>query len=126
MKSYAAVWHISTVEVLTASSACNAGTISPPAKAWIWNLLSLASATYFEMVSDALKGTSSDLGQLVVQRHFNSGIDCAMAGAATVVDAARPMPAVFRNCRRFMALPFVFCFANADAISHRIPLVCFL
>jgi len=68
--------------------------------------LSVASATYFEIVSDALKGTSSDFGQLVVQRHFNSGIDCAMAGAASVVDPARPTPAVFKNCRRFMALPF--------------------
>jgi hypothetical protein len=68
-------------------------------------LLSLASATYFEIVSDALKGTSSDFGQLVVQRHFSSGIDCAMAGAATVVDAANPAPAVCRNSRRFMAYP---------------------
>ena len=40
------------------------------------NLLSVASATYFEIVSDALKGTSSDFGQLVVQRHFSSGRDC--------------------------------------------------
>src|SRR5664279_4752771 len=28
-----------------------------------------------------------------------------MAGAATVVEAASPAPAVFRNSRRFMALP---------------------
>jgi hypothetical protein len=49
------------------------------------------------------------LGQLVVQRHFNSGMDCAMAGAATPLDAARPMPAVFRNSRRFMVfLPRIF------------------
>jgi hypothetical protein len=41
----------------------------------------------------------------VVQRHFSSGIDCAMAGAATAVDAASPAPAVFRNSRRFMMLP---------------------
>src|SRR5712671_4451286 len=71
----------------------------------MWNLLSVASATYFEIVSEALKGTSSDFGQLVVQRHFSSGIDCAMAGAATAVEAASPAPAVFRNSRRFMALP---------------------
>jgi hypothetical protein len=56
--------------------------------------LSVASATYFEIVSDALKGTSSDFGPLVVQRHFSPGIDCAMAGAATAVDAASP-----RACR---------------------------
>src|SRR5687767_11241107 len=35
-------------------------------------------------------------------RHFTSGIDCAMAGAATAADAARPTPADFRNSRRFM------------------------
>jgi hypothetical protein len=78
--------------------------------------LSVASATYFEIVSDALKGTSSDFGQLVVQRHFSSGIDCAMAGAATAVDAASPAPAVFRNSRRFMMFPpFGFCFEIADS-----------
>lgn len=64
-------------------------------------MLSVASATYFEIVSEALKGTSSDFGQLVVQRHFNSGIDCAMAGAATVVDAASPAPAVFQEFTTF-------------------------
>src|SRR5436190_21060560 len=35
-------------------------------------------------------------------RHFTSGIDCAMAGAATAVEAARPTPADFRNSRRFI------------------------
>src|SRR6185436_1648146 len=35
-------------------------------------------------------------------RHFTSGIDWAMAGAATAVDAARPTPADFRNSRRFI------------------------
>src|SRR5260370_8633790 len=71
---------------------------------------------YFEIVSDALKGTSSDFGQLVVQRHFSSGIDCAMAGAATVADAASPAPAVFRNSRRFMAFPPVG-FFDAEALN---------
>jgi hypothetical protein len=76
--------------------------------------LSVASATYFEIVS-ALKGTSSDFGQLVLQRHFSPGIDCAMAGAATAVDAASPAPAVFRNSRRFMMFPpFDLCFEIAD------------
>src|SRR5262245_6330568 len=47
---------------------------------------------------------SSDFGQLAVSRHLNSGIDWAIAGAATP-DAARPTPAAFRNSRRFMAFP---------------------
>jgi hypothetical protein len=34
---------------------------------------------------------SSDFGQLAVNRHLNSGIDCAMAGAA-IVDVAIPTP----------------------------------
>ena len=31
---------------------------------------------------------SSDFGQLAVMRHLSSGIDCAIAGAATAADAA--------------------------------------
>jgi len=42
------VWLISTVPLEVASSACRPGTISPAAKTWIWNLLSVISATYFE------------------------------------------------------------------------------
>src|SRR5579872_3675093 len=76
--------------------------ISPPAKAWIWNLLSEASATYFDSVSDAPNGTSSDFGQLVVQRHLISGIDCAIAGLA-IAAAAAPAPSAVRNLRRFIA-----------------------
>src|SRR5215471_3277553 len=47
---------------------------------------------------------SSDFGKLDVQRHFSSGIDCAMAGMATpVAAAATPVsPAALRNSRRFM------------------------
>src|SRR2546421_3483101 len=37
-------------------------------------------------------------------RHFTSGIDCAMAGAATAVEAASPTPADFRNSRRFIGV----------------------
>ena len=44
-------------------------------------------------------------GKLVVSRHFNSGIDCAMAGAATAVVAAMPTPAALRNSRRFITSP---------------------
>src|SRR5262249_6344239 len=49
---------------------------------------------------------SSDFGKLEVQRHFSSGIDCAMAGMATPVAAvAMPVsPAALRNSRRFMGL----------------------
>jgi len=55
----------------------------------------------FRIVSDALKGTSSDFGQLVVQRHFSSGIELRDGGVrATAVDTASPAPAVFRNSRR--------------------------
>src|SRR3954454_15084851 len=48
---------------------------------------------------------SSDFGQLVGMRHLISGIDCAIAGAATAVEAASPTPADFRNWRRFIAFP---------------------
>jgi hypothetical protein len=41
------------------------------------------------------------LGQLAVSRHFNSGIDWAMAGAA-IADVVNPTPAALRNSRRFM------------------------
>ena len=39
---------------------------------------------------------SSDFGQLAVMRHLSSGIDCAIAGAATAL-AAMPRPAVLMN-----------------------------
>src|SRR5258708_38393230 len=41
------------------------------------------------------------VSKLAVNRHFSSGIDCAMAGLATAV-AAAPTPATLRNSRRFM------------------------
>ena len=40
------------------------GTISPPAKVWIWNLLSVASATALAMTSAPPNSVSSDFGQL--------------------------------------------------------------
>ncbi len=40
------MWPISTVPFCTASSTCRPGTISPAAKVWIWNLLSVASADH--------------------------------------------------------------------------------
>src|SRR6516162_842246 len=49
------------------------------------------------------KSVSSDFGQLAVNRHFSSGIDWAMAGAA-IADVASPPPAALRNSRRFMMI----------------------
>src|SRR5215468_7335510 len=83
----------------TTSAAENGGAISPPAKTWIWNLLSVASATILARTSAPPCSVSSDFGKLVVRRHLISGIDCAMAGAAIVV-AAAPMPAVCNMLRR--------------------------
>jgi hypothetical protein len=45
---------------------------------------------------------SSDFGQLVVMRHLTSGIDCAIAGAASVAAPAAPIPVTFKNSLRFM------------------------
>src|SRR5215831_15915873 len=48
---------------------------------------------------------SSDLGKLEASRHFTSGMDCAMAGAASVAlaaTAAPPTPAERKNLRRCM------------------------
>ena len=74
---------ISTVPFCAASSACSAGTISPAAKVWIWNLLSVASATILAIMSAPPNNVSSDFGQLAVRRHFSCGIDWAIAGVAT-------------------------------------------
>jgi len=49
------------------------------------------------------KSVSRDFGQLAVNRHFSSGIDWAMAGAA-IVDVVIPTPAALRNARRFMVI----------------------
>src|SRR5262249_2505688 len=92
----------------TASIACRPGTISPAANGDTWNLLSVASATYLEKVSAAPHSVSSDLGKLEVRRHFSSGIDCAIAGAAIAAEAASPVPAVLMNSRRFMMTPWSF------------------
>src|SRR5215470_2617840 len=44
---------------------------------------------------------SSDFGQLAVSRHLTSGVDWAMAGAASA-EAAMPAAPTLRNSRRFM------------------------
>ena len=91
------------------------GTISPAAKTWIWNLLSVISATRLAKYSQPPYSVSSDFGQLVVMRHLTSGIDCAMAGAATAVEAASPTPADFRNSRRFIGVSPAHSRLSADA-----------
>src|ERR1700722_5068720 len=84
-----------------ASSACRPGTISPAENTWLWNLLSVISATYFENSSEAPYSVSSDFGKLDVMRHLSSGIDCAIAGDATAV-AAAPTAETFKKSRRFI------------------------
>src|ERR1700760_2422659 len=89
------------VPLEVASSACRPGTISPAENTWIWNLLSVISATYFENSSEAPYSVSSDFGKLDVMRHLSSGIDCAIAGEATAV-AAAPTAETFKKSRRFI------------------------
>jgi hypothetical protein len=48
------------------------------------------------IISAAPNSVSSDFGQLQVIRHLNSGIDCAIAGAAIAL-AATPRPAALMN-----------------------------
>ena len=57
-----------------------------------------------EILRAALQRVRSDLGQLVGMRHWISGADCAMAGAARLAAAppAPAAPAVRRKLRRFM------------------------
>src|SRR4051812_45923931 len=50
-------------------------------------------------------------------RHLISGIDWAMAGAATAVEAARPTPADFRNSRRFISVSPALSRLFADATA---------
>src|SRR5260370_40535662 len=76
--------------------------MSPAAKVWIWNLLSVASPTAFAIISAPPCSVSSDFGQLVVMRHLISGIDCAIAGAAMLAAAAAPNPVTLMKSRRFM------------------------
>jgi hypothetical protein len=90
--------------VLHGVSTCRPGTISPAAKVWIWNLLSVASATALAICSAPPCSVSSDFGQLVVMRHLISGIDCAIAGAAMVAPAT-PKPVTLMKSRRFIASP---------------------
>src|ERR1051325_5959651 len=70
-----------------------------------WHLLSVISAMNLVRFSPAPYSVSSDLGKLEASRHLSSGIDWAMAGAATVLAttaAPPPIPAVRKNLRRCM------------------------
>src|SRR5215472_5801186 len=64
---------------------------------------------------------SSDFGKLEVQRHFNSGVDCAMAGMATAEAAvAAPVsPAALRNSRRFIVSSEKALCWRGDVILYR-------
>jgi hypothetical protein len=61
------------------------------------NLPSVASLTALQIVSAPPMIVSSEFGHLHGMRHLMVGVDCAIAGAATAVDAAKPTPAAFRN-----------------------------
>ena len=65
-----------------------AGTISPAAKAWIWNLPSVISATRFAKTSAPPKSVSRLFGKLDARRHFISG-----SLARWPARQARPRPA---------------------------------
>src|SRR5215468_10557811 len=68
---------------------------------------------------------SSDFGKLDVQRHFSSGVDCAMAGMATPVAAVATLvsPAALRNSRRFMVSSEKSLLFAGHATPHRPHLV---
>src|SRR5882724_6394933 len=114
------------VPFCTASSTCRPGTISPAAKTRIWNLLSVISPMYLAKISPAPYSVSSDLGKLDARRHLSSGIDWAMAGAASVLATATappPTPAVRRNLRRCMCFTprNVFLFAKIPLSGISLP-----
>src|SRR3981189_3128412 len=46
-------------------------------------------------------------------RHFSSGIDCAIAGAASVAAPAAPIPVTLRKSLRFMNPALVGCLCDA-------------
>src|SRR5581483_3222901 len=100
---YGAVCAHSIVLFWTASTTPNAGTISPAANVWIWNLPPVAAATRLEIVSAPPKMVSRLFGKLDARRHLTSGRPWAMEGAASA-PAGTPTPAVFRNLRRDMRL----------------------
>jgi len=69
--------------------------------------MSAASPTTFAIISAPPCSVSSDFGQLVVIRHLISGMDCAIAGAATVAAPATPNPVTLMKSRRFMISPLM-------------------
>jgi hypothetical protein len=88
--------------LVTASAACSPGTISFGGKIWIWNLPSVASDMVLEKVSALAKMVSRFFGKDEVRRHFSTGCDWAMAGAASRVEPIAPTPADRTNFLRFI------------------------
>src|SRR6185295_17877150 len=87
---------------------CSAGTISPAAKARIWNLPSVISPTRLATSSAPPNRVSRLFGQLAARRHWRLGkpeVCCALACAAVIrpAPAAAPSPALLMNSRLFIA-----------------------
>src|SRR4029079_11907868 len=93
--------------------------------------MAVKAATRLEMSSAPPYSVSRDFGQLAGIRHFTSGVDWAMAGAATAV-AVAPRPATptpLRDLRLAISvipfslsskafLPAISLFKMADCDSH--------
>jgi hypothetical protein len=75
--------------------------MAPAGKHWIWNLLSVASATLPAKRSAPPNRVSSDFGQLVAMRHLRVGAAWAMAGAE-IAAAVPTVPALLNSVRRVM------------------------
>ena len=94
------MWHISTVPACTASRRLQAGNDLAGGETWIWNLLSVASATALANISAAAVERIERLREARGQPPLRtSGIDWAIAGAATAV---RGKPA--RGLQKFTTL----------------------
>src|SRR3954454_20916810 len=61
---------------------------------------------------------SSDFGQLVGMRHLISGIDCAIAGAATAAAPTAPSPVTLMKSRRFMELSLMVIVLTAGLLGE--------
>jgi hypothetical protein len=72
-----------------------AGTISPAANTWIWNLPPVAGATRLDICSAARVDGVQAFGKLDASRHLTSGTPCAKAGRLPAARMpAMPAPAV--------------------------------
>ena len=80
------------VPLWVASQTCSGGTISPLAKTWISNFLSVSCATRCDIASMVPWTVSRLFGQLVASRQRTGAPVCASAGLASAV-AATPAAA---------------------------------